>query len=490
METKEIVQEGANINKSLLALTNCINILSSNKNSKSSSTAPYIPYRNSKLTRLLKDSLGGRTPVVMIVCLSPNSIYLEESINSIKYAQKARNIKMTYKKDQINSTGYLGMLSHFGNTETFRDNIISERNWVMREAYEKRIQELEKECRYWRTLRERNMTERSQGFTERNKIVVNVEDSLEIALNGLPLDNIEEEFCELVQALVENVEDENLLKQNVLELDELIRQNDHDINEVQKHIEECKSGEIVTELYEELKFLADRLEENLDLKEEAIKEADMLKRTIECTKLALKKMFIQRIKQAKNYSKNNSGYPEMRSRIQELSNRNAELSNALGSLIGEESVEDFLKESKTGSSNREVFKEIENKENFHLNMKKKTLKNAGVGEVLNILMYKFKPKSKDKSLISPLEFTKDIKSEGKTLIYSDSAREDFKTMTGRNKKLTSKRSGIKGEDIRRGYGNYIQSGRGTEDTNTNPMSLISSSSGRYISNDESKNSLI
>ena len=54
MEVKDRVQEGSNINKSLLSLTNCINILSDQKKRE----AAFIPYRNSTLTRLLKDSLG------------------------------------------------------------------------------------------------------------------------------------------------------------------------------------------------------------------------------------------------------------------------------------------------------------------------------------------------------------------------------------------------------------------------------------------------
>lgn len=393
---------------------------------------------------------------------------------------------MTYKREQLTSTGYLGVLSHFGNTETL-DNLNSERTWIMRETYEKRIQKLEKECRYWRTLRERNLTERSHQYTERSRQALLPQDNLETALSDLPLDNVEEEFTELVQALIENVEDENLLKQNVLELDEMIRQNDHDINEVQRHIEDCKNNKLVCELYEELKFLADRLEENLDLKEEAIKEADMLKRTIECTKLALRKMFMQRIRQAKKaraskVREDNSGV--LRKRVQELSNKNAELTNALNSLIGEENIDDFLKERR-GQRNREVFKEISHEDNI---CNSKGMKNAGVGEILNILMYKFKPKSsKTKTLVSPLEFTREMKSEGKTLIYSDSARDDFRTVTTRNNLKSGK---LKEVENRKVYGNYIQSGRCTEDTNTNPMSLISSSSGRYISNDESKNSLI
>lgn len=59
------ILEGANINKSLLALGNCINILSDNRRKNS-----HVPYRDSKLTRLLKDSLGGNTKTTMIACIS------------------------------------------------------------------------------------------------------------------------------------------------------------------------------------------------------------------------------------------------------------------------------------------------------------------------------------------------------------------------------------------------------------------------------------
>jgi kinesin family protein 18/19 len=52
------------------------------------------------LTRLLKDSLGGSNPISMIVCLSPNSIYLDESLNSIKYAQKAKMINTPVQRDR------------------------------------------------------------------------------------------------------------------------------------------------------------------------------------------------------------------------------------------------------------------------------------------------------------------------------------------------------------------------------------------------------
>ena len=81
-------EEGANINKSLFTLGSCINILSDkNKNGK------FIPYRDSKLTRLLKDSLGGNILTIMLVCVSPSKESYEESISSLNYAARAKKIK-------------------------------------------------------------------------------------------------------------------------------------------------------------------------------------------------------------------------------------------------------------------------------------------------------------------------------------------------------------------------------------------------------------
>jgi hypothetical protein len=53
----------------------------------------HVPYRNSKLTRLLQDSLGHNSRTVMIACVSPADCNLEETINTLRYANRARNIK-------------------------------------------------------------------------------------------------------------------------------------------------------------------------------------------------------------------------------------------------------------------------------------------------------------------------------------------------------------------------------------------------------------
>ncbi|XP_077710234.1 kinesin-like protein KIF19 isoform X5 [Canis aureus] len=90
------MKEGAHINRSLLALGNCINALSDK------STNKYINYRDSKLTRLLKDSLGGNSRTVMIAHISPASSAFEESRNTLTYAGRAKNIKTRVKQNLLN----------------------------------------------------------------------------------------------------------------------------------------------------------------------------------------------------------------------------------------------------------------------------------------------------------------------------------------------------------------------------------------------------
>ncbi|KAK4490381.1 hypothetical protein RD792_001057 [Penstemon davidsonii] len=83
-------KEGVHINKGLLALGNVISALGDEKKRKESL---HVPYRDSKLTRLLQDSLGGNSRTVMIACISPADINAEETLNTLKYANRARNIQ-------------------------------------------------------------------------------------------------------------------------------------------------------------------------------------------------------------------------------------------------------------------------------------------------------------------------------------------------------------------------------------------------------------
>ncbi|CAG8542125.1 7973_t:CDS:2, partial [Cetraspora pellucida] len=84
------VKEGISINSGLLALGNVISALGDPAKAKN---AMHIPYRDSKLTRLLQDSLGGNAKTLMIACASPAEYNINETISTLKYANRARNIK-------------------------------------------------------------------------------------------------------------------------------------------------------------------------------------------------------------------------------------------------------------------------------------------------------------------------------------------------------------------------------------------------------------
>ena len=92
--------EGANINRSLLTLGNCINALC---DANIKGTKPYVPYRDSKLTRLLKDSLGGNARTVMIANISPSINTFDDTYNTLKYANRAKNIKTFVQRNVLNA---------------------------------------------------------------------------------------------------------------------------------------------------------------------------------------------------------------------------------------------------------------------------------------------------------------------------------------------------------------------------------------------------
>ncbi|PWA99413.1 P-loop containing nucleoside triphosphate hydrolases superfamily protein [Artemisia annua] len=89
------LRDGANINRSLLALANCINALG--KQHKRG--LAYVPYRNSKLTRILKVGLSGNSQTVMIATISPADNQYHHTVNTLKYADRAKEIKTHIQKN-------------------------------------------------------------------------------------------------------------------------------------------------------------------------------------------------------------------------------------------------------------------------------------------------------------------------------------------------------------------------------------------------------
>ncbi|XP_074541607.1 kinesin-like protein KIF3B [Halichoeres trimaculatus] len=82
----ERLKEAAKINLSLSALGNVISALADGRSG-------HVPYRDSKLTRLLQDSLGGNAKTVMVATLGPSSLHYDETLTTLRYANRAKNIQ-------------------------------------------------------------------------------------------------------------------------------------------------------------------------------------------------------------------------------------------------------------------------------------------------------------------------------------------------------------------------------------------------------------
>lgn len=121
--------EGANINRSLLALGNCINALcelTKLRQSDPASSKIHIPYRDSKLTRLLKDSLGGNCRTVMITNISPAFSAYEDTLNTLKYADRAKQIKTIVTRNVLNVDFHISNYTKIINQ--LRDEIVTLRS--------------------------------------------------------------------------------------------------------------------------------------------------------------------------------------------------------------------------------------------------------------------------------------------------------------------------------------------------------------------------
>ncbi|XVE98181.1 hypothetical protein REPUB_Repub03eG0083700 [Reevesia pubescens] len=114
--------EGAEINKSLLALKECIRALDNDQG--------HIPFRGSKLTEVLRDSFVGDSRTVMISCISPSSGSCEHTLNTLRYADRVKSLSKgnNSKKDMLSSSSNLREstalpLASSLPTDTFEDNI-------------------------------------------------------------------------------------------------------------------------------------------------------------------------------------------------------------------------------------------------------------------------------------------------------------------------------------------------------------------------------
>nr|BAC56912.1 kinesin-related protein K4 [Dictyostelium discoideum] len=89
------LKEGTHINKSLMTLSKVISKLSEEK------TQQHVPYRDSKLTRILQPSLGGNSKTAILCTITPATTHQEESISTLQFAKRAKRVKTNYKINQV-----------------------------------------------------------------------------------------------------------------------------------------------------------------------------------------------------------------------------------------------------------------------------------------------------------------------------------------------------------------------------------------------------
>ncbi|KAM6253531.1 chromosome-associated kinesin KIF4A [Porphyrio hochstetteri] len=209
------LKEGININRGLLCLGNVISALG-DENKKGG----FVPYRDSKLTRLLQDSLGGNSHTLMIACVSPADSNLEETLNTLRYADRARKIKnkpivnldpqaaeLHHLKQQVQQLQVLLLQAHGGtlpvsiNSMAPSENLQSlmEKNQLLTEENQKLSRGLSEAAGQTAQLLERIIVTEQ----ENEKVNAKLEQLQQHAMCKLDL-----------QKLVETVEDEEL-KENV-----------------------------------------------------------------------------------------------------------------------------------------------------------------------------------------------------------------------------------------------------------------------------------
>ena len=119
--TSKINNESGSINKSLLALGNCINALTSN--------GKHIPWRDSKLTRMLQDSLSGNCRIVMIANISPGLMCIDETMHTLQYANRAKNIKINVQKNFVQNNN-IGISKYDEIIDSLKEEIMNVRNEI------------------------------------------------------------------------------------------------------------------------------------------------------------------------------------------------------------------------------------------------------------------------------------------------------------------------------------------------------------------------
>ncbi|NXD11940.1 KIF4 protein, partial [Nothocercus nigrocapillus] len=296
-------KEGININRGLLCLGNVISALG-DENKKGG----FVPYRDSKLTRLLQDSLGGNSHTLMIACVSPADSNLEETLNTLRYADRARKIKnkpiinvdpqaaeLHHLKQQVQQLQVLLLQAHGGTLPVSINNLAPSEN--LQSLMEKNQLLMEENEKLSRGLSE--AAGQTAQMLERIILTEQENEKMNAKLEQLQ----QHAVCKLdLQKLVETVEDQEL-KENV----EVIRNLQEVL--VQLQSESAAMMEAAAEMANTEQDTSPQAEMGRDTKrssddfttQHALRQAQMSKELTELNKaLALKEALAKKMTQNDN----------------------------------------------------------------------------------------------------------------------------------------------------------------------------------------------
>ena len=208
--------EGGNINRSLLTLGNCINALcdAASKGLKKI----YVPYRDSKLTRLLKDSLGGNARTVMIANVSPSINTFDDTYNTLKYANRAKNIKTMVSRNVLNAR------YHISNYVNIINNLKGEIVYLKKQLQLQRLNTINNLNRNLNlnnnTITTEEITSSYNNINTNNQTQGSFRSNFNLNLNNtnsnITFNFNEEKFKDIVKEIKKNCEGQVSMKQKII----------------------------------------------------------------------------------------------------------------------------------------------------------------------------------------------------------------------------------------------------------------------------------
>ena len=270
--TGKQLQESIKINKSLSALGNVINALTDTKERK------HIPYRDSKLTRLLEDSLGGNCKTTMIATISPAQCSFNESLSTLNFARRAKNIK---NRPVINED-----IDHNGLIHQYENELKK----IRKELEEKnKIIELNEEILKLKNREEKEKIDAIKAYEQTSRQLLIEREEKQKLENKIQLMNLQ-----MIKG-GEKIEETPQFKSALQEMEKDFEKRILEIKKEKEQIEDSKSQvEAYNKLLYQQRDIMNSLSMTLNEKEEAIN--DLIKNKAELEKTIIEMNKVLKIK--------------------------------------------------------------------------------------------------------------------------------------------------------------------------------------------------